>query len=98
MKILKILLPLLTVALCGMGLLQALRADPLWPWLGALQGLFFGTIAPVTLVFSIAVSIWCLLEVIKHYRTLHGYPWLFAFCFAAAATVAILALQVLSSR
>jgi hypothetical protein len=96
-RILKASIFLVTAGLFGLGLFQALRANPVCPWLGSLRNLFFGTMAPLTLVFSTSVSAWCFLEIVRRYHTLRGFPWLVSSIFAAAATAAVLSLHALLS-
>lgn len=98
MRILRIVVPLLTFGLCAAGILHALGGAPLWPWMGELQSLLFGRLALASFAYATAVSVWCFLEALRRSRAHRGYPFLVSACFAAAATTAILALQVLSSR
>jgi hypothetical protein len=44
---------------------------------------------------ALVLSAWCFRGIVRRYRTLLGFPWLLSVSFAAAATVAVLALHVL---
>jgi hypothetical protein len=43
----------------------------------------------------LAAAAWCFRGIVRRYRTLLGFPWLLSVTFAAAATVAVLALHIL---
>ena len=51
--------------------------------------------AAIILPCCLAASAWCFRGIIRRYRTLLGFPWLLSVTFAAAAIVAVLALEVL---
>ena len=47
------------------------------------------------LVLSLAVSAWSFVRIVRGYRRLDAFPWLFSIVFAAASTAALFALRAL---
>jgi len=54
--------------------------------------------ATLSLILSVAFAAWCFSGIVRRYRKISGFPWLFSFGFAAAATAAVFALHALVSR
>ena len=53
--------------------------------------------ATLSLILSVALAAWCFSGIVRRYRKISGFPWLFSFGFAAAATAAVFALHALLS-
>jgi hypothetical protein len=53
--------------------------------------------ATLCLILCLAFAAWCFSGIIRRYRKISGFPWLYSFGFAAAATAAVFVLRVLIS-
>jgi len=54
-------------------------------------------LATFCLILCLAFAVWCFSGIVRHYRKISGFPWLYSFGFAAAATAAVFVLRVLIS-
>ncbi|OGD17325.1 MAG: hypothetical protein A2V76_06945 [Candidatus Aminicenantes bacterium RBG_16_63_14] len=54
--------------------------------------------ATLSLILSVVLAAWCFCGIVRRYRRISGFPWLFSLGFAAAATAAVFALHALLSR
>lgn len=97
MKTAKTALGLLTAGLFGLAVLHSFYAPAAGPWLRSLSRSLFGALAPLSLIFSISVAAMSFLEIVRRYRRISGFPWLFSLGFAVAAMTAIAALHALLS-